>query len=82
MVGAIARGAIEHVFTGNAGAWRAWVESAWPAGAGIPLREAFMARMQRMVDECECAEVLRALNAPAGAAAPADSNEPPESRAP
>ncbi|MBU3684186.1 MAG: hypothetical protein FGM39_09295 [Phycisphaerales bacterium] len=82
MVGAVARGAIEHVFTGNAGAWRAWVESAWPPEAGVPLRAAFMARMQRMVDECECADVLRALNAPVEAVAPAGREVPGEASVP
>jgi hypothetical protein len=76
MVGAMARGVIEHVFTGNAAAWRAWVDSAWPAEAGIPLREAFAARMQGMVDQCECADALRALNAPAGENAPVEADSP------
>ena len=70
MVGSISRGVLEHVFTGNAAAWKDWVESAWPAAAGAPLREAFMARMQAMIDECECADVLRALSAPAETVAP------------
>jgi hypothetical protein len=76
MVGAMARGVIEHVFTGNAAGWRSWVGSAWPPEAGVPLREAFAARMQRMVDQCECADVLRALNAPADERAPARLGEP------
>lgn len=76
MVGAMARGVIEHVFTGNAAGWRSWVDSAWPPEAGIPLREAFAARMQRMVDQCECADVLRALNAMGGKPAAAESGGP------
>ena len=72
----MARGVIEHVFTGNAAGWRSWVGSAWPPEAGVPLREAFAARMQRMVDQCECADVLRALDAPADERAPARSGEP------
>jgi hypothetical protein len=62
MVGAISRGVMEHVFTGNAAGWRAWVRSVWPEAAGLRVRDAFIERMTHTIQECECAEVLRALN--------------------
>jgi hypothetical protein len=62
MVGAMARGVLEHVFTGNGAEWRAWTERAWPPRAGIRLRDAFVVRMAELIDDCECAGDLRELN--------------------
>ena len=62
MVGAMAHGVLEHVFTGHGGAWRGWVERAWPARAGTRLRDAFILRMSELIDDCQCADDLRELN--------------------
>lgn len=62
LVGAISRGVLEHVFTGNGSGWRDWVVSAWPAAAGTHVRDKFIERMSGTIEDCECGTVLRELN--------------------
>lgn len=63
LVAAIARGVLEHVFSGNGAGWRAWAIASWPDEAGGASRDAFIGRMESLVAGCECAEDLRALEA-------------------